>query len=125
MKTLDDVRCYVHNRLLLFRNIHNTVSIDKFEEAYRTASEDQKKQIIILIDNLDHEKLTKLISLIIYESEILENYSVRVLRKLAQKYGILGYNFLPKASLLSEIKIYEQTNNVTRQHGPIKMVESA
>jgi hypothetical protein len=117
MKTLKQLREEAHQKLLEVRNVYTTVNLSRFEEAYSYADQSQKEVLCLLVERHNQEALIKLIERIIFECAEIESLSMKDLRIIAQKCRILHYNFLPKASLISAIKQYEQSNKIIRRNG--------
>lgn len=100
-KTVQDCRSLVHNKLLLYRSLHNLINTTIFEMAYLKATEQEKEQIWQYIEKEERDRLAQLIKQINYED--ITQLPMKDLRKLAQELGVKNYAMLTKMSLLSDI----------------------
>ncbi len=97
--TVKDCRDHVHTMMLGLRNMYTIVASDKFEMAYNSYSEDQKKQMWHAIESDDPDQVSVLLRR--FAVQDISLMSVKYLRLLAARYGISGYNHMSKAGLLS------------------------
>jgi hypothetical protein len=111
--TLKLIQCDFHMLLLQIRNLHRIIHSFEFESAYARANEEQKKAVKINIDEHDQLAIEKWITLVNSSSVDISILSVSELRKLGRKKGIDGYQYLPKASLLSALKQVESKNELS------------
>ena len=96
-----------HNRILSCRCIERLIDSEKFEKAFKLATQEEKDQVLNLIRQSDYDALLLWTD---QHGESLEyaEMSIRTLRSIAQKIGVPYYSRLGKASLLSEIVRYEK-----------------
>jgi hypothetical protein len=104
MMELRDIQKAVHAQLLNIRNLDRLVSSLEFEEAYTGASLGKRNIVKRFIADSYLSGVEKWIAIQKRDSMDYEALPVKQLRVLAQGLGILGYHYLPKTSLLSEIK---------------------
>src|SRR5437762_14105876 len=74
-----------------------------FKVAFNSANEEQKDLLNNYIINGDRVGLLNLVNFILKENSVLETYSIKDLRKLAQSYCVENWNFLTKDLLLKRI----------------------
>lgn len=102
--TLLDIQQVLHSRVNDWRSLQRIVETTDFEIAYKQATEEQRRIATQLIKNGEKDNVLKWIALQERNRTDIEELPVRELRKLAGSLGIAGYQFLTKASLLSQIK---------------------
>lgn len=102
--TLLDIQQSLHSRVNDLRSLQRIVATPDFETAYRQATEEQKAIVTELINNGDKDGVQQWVALQERDRTNIEELPVKELRRLAASLGIAGYQFLTKASLLSQIK---------------------
>lgn len=104
MGTVSEIQLALHAQLNNTRSLHRLVCLPEFEEAFKTANEEQRTIVKKLINTGNREGVEKWLAIQHRDKVDFESLTMRELRVMAQQLGIKAYNFLPKASLLSEIK---------------------
>lgn len=99
---------YVHDKLLILRNIQTLISRPDFLLLYSECSEKEQQKVASYINSIDHIGLKKWFH--DKRSSVLEILGMRELRKIASRLSISGYINLPKALLLSAITQKRKAN---------------
>ena len=114
--TYREISAVLRVRVLLIRNLNYFIGTDLFRQAYSKASENQKDEAVLLLNQTEYHELIAWTKRIIQEKRDYGTYPLRALRLEAQRLGITGYSYLSKASLLSAIE-KEERNAVQRYNG--------
>lgn len=111
-RSLSQVQCDLAARVLAMRSIQRILTLVEFEEAYETATDEQRTQVNNCIDSVDRIGVERWLRN--QRDTELASQSVTVLRRRAQSLGVPYYNRLSKAVLLSEITKYENQGSTGR-----------
>jgi hypothetical protein len=106
--TYRELSAVLRVRVLLIRNLNYFIGTDLFRQAYSKASENQKDEAGLLLNQNDLQALEAWTKRIIEERKDYGAYSIRALRLEAQRIGVPGYSYLSKASLLSALENEEK-----------------
>ena len=106
-KTIKDLRNQTHSELLNQRSLDRYVNCDRFEEAFKLATDREKKVLSQLVNECDVLKLRKVVKAIFTKHDDLANLDHRTLRTRARDVGVRNYNHLGKLQLVAMIRKQE------------------
>lgn len=92
-----------HQRCLNARSIERYIQSPSFTILYKNCTGEEQEKINYYVDTLNKTALEKLISKKTLDGCSIEELPVMSLRQKAKELGVLNWQYLPKASLLSEI----------------------
>ena len=105
---LTKIRKQIHSDLLDLRNAERFVFGDRFEEAYKKAKDEERKNVEKFIVERDISNLKAWSKRILSNGESLDSMNFGQLRERAREVGIPKYNRLNKVQLLSTIRRQEK-----------------
>lgn len=102
------VKSMVEKGLSKYRKLYYIVMQESFEEVYNTLTEEDKKKVHDYIIKMDADGLRNLLAP--RHNSMLCLKTVRELRILASKMGVVGYTQLSKVHLVSKLRAREFLN---------------
>ena len=107
-KTIKDLRTQTHTEFLNQRSLDRFVNSDRFEEAFKLATDREKRLLTQLINEVDVIKLRRLVKDIFVKYDDLINIDIGRLRERAKQCGVRNYNHLGKVELVTMIRKQER-----------------
>ena len=105
---IKDLRTQTHSELLNQRSLDRYVNSDRFEEAFKLATDKEKKVLSQLVNECDVPKLRTLVKGIFTKHDDLANLDQRTLRERARQCSVRNYNHLGKLQLVAAIRDREK-----------------
>ncbi len=114
---LAEIQQALTSRVNEMRCLQRLIDSKSFAEAYNTATDEDHRIVHRYITDHNRDAVEQWIAIQERGKIRIEELPVRDLRKLASSLRIQDYNYLPRASLLSEIKKVRH-NDIGRSHEP-------
>jgi hypothetical protein len=102
--SLETIKDSFHSQLLKHRNFETFLRGEDVEIAYEKASDEEKKQIELVVKDVDLDKLKEIVRRILKSLTPFHELTIRDLRKIGSNLAIKSYAKLLKKDLIKEIE---------------------